>query len=335
MARRRQWEQRRSDERVASNADQAEFSAISYGSCNLEAGIADERIADAMDAYELADPRQIPDWAREDAKYDSATSAIADEVIRRKGLLGQSYPFQLTGNRVVYSRSHTLAYEFCLAVTQAPSLTAGDYKALPVAFERLARDVLLCYLGPGASGYRTGWPPDRREPRPARFRQVVRQLHKLTGEWHWNPLPDLPSDPMPRDVKDEGLDFVVWLPMPDRRVGQLFMVGQCACGDDWVMKFHDLDIRKLCRWVRPLSRAWPVRVFATPHHIPNEAYLGDVNEAAGLTLDRARIALLAEMTGNRDFVIAQAREPYEDLIRLVIPDFEVGKRPRVRRRKGS
>lgn len=335
MARQRQWEQRRSDERVASNADQAEFSAVSYGSCNLEAGTADERIADAMDAYELADPRQVPGWAREDAKYDSATSAIAEEVIRRRGLLGQSYPFCLVGNRIDYRPSCTLAYEFCLAASQAPGQSEGELKRLPPAFERLVRDVVICYLGRGSQGYRTGWPPDGLEPRPKRFRQVIEQLHKFTSEWHWDPRTGFPPDPAPRDVKDEGLDFVVWRPMPDRRVGQLFMVGQCACGDDWETKFHDLDIDKLSRWIRPLSRATPVRVFATPRHIPNDVHFGEVNQLAGLTLDRARIVLLAEMPDNRGFIVEQARDSYKDLIRLVIPDFEAGKQPRSRSRKCS
>ena len=327
MARRREWEQRRSDERVAANADQAEFSAVSYGSCNLEAGTADERIADAMDGYELADPMQVPDWAREDAKYDSATSAIAEEVIRRRGLLGKSYPFRLTGNRIVYSHSHTLAYEFCLAVTQAPSLSEGEYKRLPPAFERLVRDAAICFLGRKASGYRTGWPPDELEERPKRFRDVVERLHELTGEWCWNPRSGLPKNPVPRDVKDLGLDFVVWQGVPDRRVGQIFLLGQCACGDDWSTKSHDLDIGKVHRWIQPLSAATPLRVFATPRHIPNDAYFGEVNETAGLTFDRARIALLAEMAGNRDFMVGQARERYEDLIRLVIQDFQPGKQP--------
>ncbi|HUT34253.1 MAG TPA: hypothetical protein VNE39_12280 [Planctomycetota bacterium] len=335
MARRRNWEQRGPDDRIAVNADQAEFAAISYGSCNLEAGMADERIADAMDSYEVADPREVPGWARYDATFDTATSDIGQEVVRRAELLDQSYPFCLVGNRIEYRPSRTLAYEFCLAVSQAPGLSEGILKRLPAAFERLVRDVAICYLGRGSLGYRTGWPPDGLEPRPGRFREVVQHLHELTGEWNWDPQADLPRDPAPRHVKDEGLDFVVWRPMPDRRVGQLFMLGQCACGDDWMKKFRQLDIDSLSRWIRPLSRATPVRVFATPRHIPNEPYFGDVNQAAGLTLDRARIALLAEMADNRDFIVEQAKESYEDLIRLVIHDFEVGKPPCSRSRKGS
>jgi hypothetical protein len=335
MARRHSWEQRGADERVATNADQAEFAAISYGSSNLEAGIGDERIADAMDSYVVQDPMQVPAWATDDAKYDSAMSDVAQEVMRRVELLGHSYPFRLDGNRIVYNRSATLAYEFCLAATQALSLSQGELKRLPVAFERLVRDVVICYLGRGSLGYRTGWPPDARERRPGRFRAVIRRLSKLTGEWNWDPEADLPRDPAPQHVKDGGLDFVVWRPMPDRRVGQLFILGQCACGDDWVMKFKELDIDKLGKWVRPLSRAKPVRVFATPRHIPNDAYFGQVNDMAGLTLDRTRIALLAEMADNRDFIASQAKDSYEDLIRLVIHDFEAGKHPRSRSRKGS
>ncbi len=328
MSRRLDWEERGADQRVAANADQVEFAAISYGSCPFEAGIGDDRIADAMDSYEMPDPREVPAWAKYDATLDSATTHIADEIERRVMILGRSYPFRSAGSRIDYRPSRTLAYEFCLAASRAPSLSEGELKRIPIAFERLVRDIAICYLGRGAKGYRTGWPPDPHECRPARFREVIGRLHVLTGEWQWNPQPDKPQDPS--DVKDEGLDFVVWQPMPDRRVGQLFMIGQCACGDNWEMKFSELNKVRLERWIRPLPRPFPVRVFATPRHIPNEAHLGEVNELAGLTLDRARIALLAEMPDNRDFILNQARDAYEDLIRLVIHDFRVRKRPRSR-----
>lgn len=171
---------------------------------------------------------------------------------------------------------------------------------------------------------RTGWPSDPGEPRPARFRQVVERLHELTGEWVWSPDPTLPDDPDPRDVKDEGLDIFVWKEVPDKRPGKLFVLGQCACGNDYPTKFHDIDanFEKLKKWVKPLSYATPLRAFATPRHIPNGAYFADVNHQAGLTFDRARIALLAE--GEGENLQRQARNLYAGLIRIVISSFQVG-----------
>ncbi len=228
MVRSSDWENRGPEFRAGVNADQAEVSAIRFGSSNVEAGIADERTADAMDDFELVDPEGVESWADADSKYDTAAGAVGDEIRRREQMLGASYPFRLERNRLIYSSSTTLAYEFCLATSQSPSLSAGEFKRLPPAFERLARDVVKCFLGPDAEGYRTGWPRDDLEDRPVKFKAVVERLHELTGEWVWAPGPDRPPDPSHIDVKDEGLDFVVWKKIPDGRPGHLVLLGQCV-----------------------------------------------------------------------------------------------------------
>ena len=315
------WQGRRTDQRAGENADQVEFSAVVYGATNLESGILDDRIADALDDYDVADPAGVEEWAREDAKFDSATSDIGKEIARRSEVVGECYPFKAFGNRLEYTPSSTYAYEFCLAVSQSPSLSTGDFSRLPPAFERLARDVLSCFLGPEAEGMRTGWPSDRIEPHPSRFKAIVEELRARTRariDWSWHPRPGLPNDPPPQHVKDGGIDFVVWKLMPDGRDGHLFLLGQCACGDDWESKFYDLTEEKLSRWLNPISTAPFLRVFTTPHHIPNDAYFADVNINAGLTLDRARIARLAESKMFRDRFVPQMKDSYKDLADLVI-----------------
>lgn len=332
------WETRRHDERIAKDADQAELIAIRYGSCNLEAGTFDDRIADALDDYEVPDPQGVTRWAKDDLKFESATSDIGLEVRRRSELLGILYPFKQEGNRIVHEPSTTLVYEFCLAVSLARSLSAGDYARLPVAFERLVRDVLICFLGPGSEGFRTGWPGDAHEDRPVRFRAVVEQLCELTGEFQWSPAPGMPPDPDHQHVKDEGLDVVVWKTIPDTRAGKLFLLGQCACGDDYQTKFHDIDqqLTKLSKWMNPVCWASPMRVFSTPRHIPNNVYFQEVNRSAGLTLDRVRLTLLAEKDEHREFIKARVKDPLAALIRIVVGGFEAAQQePKQPRRRAA
>ena len=260
-----------------------------------------------------------------------AVSDIANEIQRRQSLLGEAYPFTLDGNSIVYRQSFTLAYEFCLAVSQAPDgLSKRPYNRLPIAFERLARDAAVLFLGCGAKSYRTGWPSDKWEDRPTRFKDVIQVLHDRTGEWYWNPGPGRPGN---LRAKDEGLDFVAWKLMPDGRPGNLFLLGQCACGNDWASKFGDIDssLHRLEDWIRPISAARPLRVFAVPHHIANQTEFYDANRRAGLTFDRARIALIAEKDGNREYVKDWMKDPYGELIRLVIKGFEVAAPKRKRR----
>jgi hypothetical protein len=322
----RGWEFRRQDENLAVNADQAEFFAIMYGSSNFESGTYDERLAGAMDDYEVVPPTPTTRWANDDAALDSATSEIGFEINRRKAILADKYPFIIKGNKILYTPSKSLVYEFCLAISLAASLSAGETKKLPIAFERLARDLMIYFLGPGAEGHRTGWPADSHEPRPAKFKTLMAGLSNLTGEWTWSPEPGLPNDPPCRDVKDEGLDFVVWKGFVDKRAGKLFVLGQCACGSDYLTKFSDIDpdLKKLKKWLRPLSHAAPIRVFTTPRHIPNDIYFREVNELAGLTLDRIRITLIAEESDlSREYVLTKAKIPYQELIQIVISGFQV------------
>src|SRR5882672_1801521 len=196
-----QWENRRHDDRIAKDADQAEFAAVRFETCNLEAGTFDDRVADAMDDYEVPQPKNTADWAKEDIKFDSAVSDIAAEIQRRKALLGATYPFTLNGNQLIYKSSSTLVYEFCLAVSLAPSLKEGEFVRLPRAFEFIVRDVLLCFLGKDAEGIRTGWPGDDYEERPTKFRDLIGLLHERTTEFFWSPDHGLPDDPSHQDVK--------------------------------------------------------------------------------------------------------------------------------------
>lgn len=118
-------------------------------------------------------------------------------------------------------------------------------------------------------------------------------LHKQTGEWYWQPDHDLPIDPQPKDIKDSGLDFVAWMPHLDKRTGNLFLLGQCACGNDWENKYGDIDVARLARWFSPMTHVPPVRVFCTPYHV-TEQLLVETSQRAGLVFDRLRLTLLAE-----------------------------------------
>jgi hypothetical protein len=143
-----------------------------------------------------------------------------------------------------------------------------------------------------------------------------------TGEWCWHPAEGLPSDPELTHVKDLGIDGVVWKLFGDRRCGNIFILINCACGDDWEGKFDDIKLDVLReQWFRPLSKPTPTKAFAVPRHIPNSRHFEDVNLSAGITLDRARLALLAE-SASKTTILGQYRQrDLEALIKFTIPDF--------------
>jgi len=292
------WELRGQEQRIATNADQTEMLAMKMGACPIDEGIRDETTAAALDDFGSQDQSTTTPWSATDNQADDAVGGIANEIVRRKDLMGPDYPFSVSGNELTYVGSKTKVYELCLAIANAPSVNVKPYNALPPLFERITRDIVKNFAGDGSVGIRTGWPKDSELNRTTYFKSVVDIIHKQTNEWEWSPKKGYPKNPPSKHVKDMGIDFVVWKKMPDNRKGMLFLLGQCACGNDWDEKYNDINFERLSLWFRDLSVACPSRIFAIPFHIPNTELFEEVNKLAGLTLDRARIAMLAESASN-------------------------------------
>jgi hypothetical protein len=287
------YERRHKDQRSAGNADQTEFDAIQSGKAVFEAGIYDDRVADSLDDF---DPEitQLEPWQRQDLQYEGAAGHLLEQIEARQRLLGTFYPFHLTQNSLVHRPSTSLVYEFCLAIANAPSITRGAFAYLPRAFEIVAQRLAQLFVGFGAESFHTGWP--RQSGGIGRFKAHMAALNKQTNEWAWGPEEGLPEDPEPANVKDEGIDFVVWKPHLDKRVGSMFFVGQCACGNDWPEKFHDTDLGKLNKWFNPMTLVPPMKIFCTPYHVA-DGLVREASREAGIVLDRVRLSLIAETYG--------------------------------------
>lgn len=274
-------------QKISTDADQTEFLAVRRGEAMVEAGVFDDRIAGAMDDFAVEGA--MPDWQSTDLQNDNAASALREEIARRSEALGEAYPFELRGSRLRHVERAGKVYEFCLAIGQSPSLTTGDFTKLPRLFERISARVFADYVGPPSDFVHTGAP---RDGTPAQtFRAAFEDLFGKSGEWGWDPETDLPqSGPT---TGDEGADFFVWKLAPDgRKVGQLFVIGQCACGDDWRNKWEDLSLPKLNKWARSGTLFPPVRAFATPF-VMSDGYLREASRQAGLVFDRLRLAKVA------------------------------------------
>jgi hypothetical protein len=88
-------------------------------------------------------------------------------------------------------------------------------------------------------------------------------------------------------VKDDGLDLVVWRGWGDGRGGQLYMLGQCACGGNWLEKGGDVQLKSLQRWFR-LPSVDPVRSLFLPRYVV-PALMTELSVSSGLVFDRVRI----------------------------------------------
>lgn len=277
--------QRHYVQRAATDADQAEFDALKNGSTSVDAGTYDDRVAGTFVDRDVSD--DVERWHRDDLQNDTATGRVQEEIERRANLLGPAYPFTVEDGKLTYAESTSGVYEFFLCICNT-QFTKGDYVWLPRVFERIAARLVAAYFGSHAQSIHTGWPRDEAIGRS--FSKAMATVSQRTGEWTWGPDEGLPDV---HHCGDEGCDFVVWLGAVDaRQIGQLFILGQCACGNDWQTKFGDLHVPRLKKWFNPLSVVDPVRSFATPHQV-TDTLLREASRQSGLFFDRARLTEIA------------------------------------------
>lgn len=295
-------------QRAAGDADQAEFFALKNGSTVIDIGIYDERVAGAMDDFDPMDGADRASWHEEDLKYDSAVGNILAEIERRTQFMGSAYPFTVSGGTIKYTPQKHPVYEFLLSICNAATLTTGEFVQLPRLFERLSARLVAAYFGSNTRFIHTGAP---RDPEiGSSFRNAMQTVAKQTGEWTWGPDEGLPNEPWQGDA---GCDFIVWPKPPDgRKIGQLFLLGQCACGNDWSTKFYDLTVSNLRKWFNPLSTVDPVRCFTTPHHV-TDAMLEDASRQAGVIFDRARLVSICKDLPDTDF----EKQMRTDMVKLI------------------
>lgn len=272
------------------NSDEAEWSAVLTGVAHISQGTQDEMMSEA--ALERGDAAIPGDsYMTREAADEGLQASVLEIIVERMSLMGSGgYPFRLQSNSLVFTGDDQHPYLALLALCQLPSVSSTMYKAAPVAFEYLSLIAARAFLGQHSRGWRFGWPRDNHAH--TLVADAAKELQRRAGgdvdAWHWNPAPSKLATPNSRDLKDAGMDFVAWLPWHDLGPGQLHLVGQCACGEDWKWKKHDLDLGRLGEWMR-LPQPHPVRALFTPRHLALPT-LRDAATEAGLVFDRIRIA---------------------------------------------
>jgi hypothetical protein len=271
-------------QRVSGDADQAEFEALKEGVSTFDSGFSDDHIASNMDDFEIEG--DLPDWQLKDVANDTAVGRLYEELIRRQNLMEKNYPFTIDGNSIEPIDSPLLTYSFCLAIC---NVNVNDHVTLPRVFERVVMEYVRLYLGDFAKSLHTGWPRNAEDSK--KFKDFAEHIHNETGEWWWKPDAML-EDEDANHIKDCGIDFITWLETPDKRWGKLFILGQCACGNNWNTKFEDITDVKYGRWFKPATLVAPTVAFCTPFSVV-DGYLYKASQEGGLVFDRGRLALLA------------------------------------------
>lgn len=298
---------RRRTSRHSEDADKVELDALRTGDAAIEVGVDCEQLSGILDDSALEElPLDDSEIHRDDLAHDDSIGPIHEELRRRAQLLQRAYPFNVESATLVHDRGRRSAiYEFLLAASisvRGPLL--HDATRL---FERVATQVIESYFGRNAKSMHFGWPRDSNTS----FENAAREIQARTGEWRWSPEDGLD----PESVNDEGCDFVIWLDSMDGRIGNVFIIGQCACGNNWQDKWGDLKMEVLKRWFNPLSWVEPIKSFATPRHVADEMILKEASRQAGLIFDRSRLVLAATNTTAFDEETIMAMEEITSKVR--------------------
>lgn len=310
MARLDPYSVRLKQQKSAADADQSEIAAVRLGTTIIGAGAYDDRVASSLDDHS-ANGAESQAWAQDDLTADSAVGAIQDELARRRSLLGDAYPFSVSSGTLTYTASASLIYEFFLAAATSTDLTSGQHARLPRVFERIVTQLLAVWLG-DARGIHTGFPRDKDVG--STFKAAMETVCASFIEPCFLPQNHLPDHPIPGD---HGVDCIICKPSPDGRpIGQLFLLAQCACGNDWTSKFSDLSLQRWSTWFHPFSLVPPIRAFATPHHVV-DGWLYVASSQAGLVFDRSRLVKVAALQAATP-VIAEFRAELATLVDLVV-----------------
>lgn len=283
------WEKRHSYEREYQSADEAEWAALLNGAAHISQGTRNAIMSEEATEQRGLDVPGAQYMGRESVE-EALQASVLEIIEERKELLGVAgYPFRLEDNSLVFDGGLDHPYLALLTICNLPSLSKAPFNKAAVAFEYLSLIAAQSYLGENAKGWRFGWPRDNAEDLKMKdaSAKLKNRAGAHVGEWDWQPAAYLPQDPTTKSLKDAGLDFVAWVKWRDGGPAQLQLVGQCACGEDWKLKTHDLTLPQLDCWMTVPSPP-PIRALFTPRHTPFPSILHKAPQA-GLIFDRIRI----------------------------------------------
>lgn len=241
-------------------------------------------------------------------------AAAFEELGYRQRMLGDAYPFTVDARRLVLERSSDntitqagqVVYLFCLLASairekklQPVSSVTATEQSIPDAFQ-----ICACLA---AGGYVRGEVSSFGFPRASgtAFLPALRDVFDRFGIGRVRK--NIP-DGLPDSLKDGGIDVIAWRDHPDCMPGKIYLLGQCASGQNWKDK-------SVVEYIAQLHGTWFTEVpanFSVPamfipftfHRDMSEERRGSFMEAMknafwyyekrfGIIFDRLRIAHFA------------------------------------------
>ena len=237
------------------------------------------------------------------SQQDDLTDDAFGEIQRRVRSAGGSYPFFIDKEKVVRKEGKYTPYIFCLLVAfygveERKLFSEWKKDEISKCFEELSELSIKNLLNNNilnAESCVFGWP--RKWDGKADNPKFKLALHKLCTDCKQMK----PKDRIIAQVaKDAGLDIVCWKTFPDKMLGGILFLGQCATGSNWTDKLS--DIKKFTFFIDQ-DRTEPITGTFIPHMPDISDIAGEEKwimhiQRTGLLFNRCRIALLANNQWN-------------------------------------
>lgn len=232
---------------------------------------------------------------QQDSSIEGACAEVLAELRRRAKAAGPAYPFRIDNTRLLLKGGvdNYPEYVFCLCLSWFGWTPRKGRKVFPRRmFEDLSKHAAAAFVG--GTALRFGAP--RSDDLPSAFKDALAQLCVRMGEGEIRSIVD------PVTAQDDSLDLVAWRDFPDRSEGKIFLLGQCASGDNWESKKRELDANAFFDdWFTdiPPSRKSTCVGFFIPHRVPQNKWV-KITRRAGIIFDRCRIAYWSRRAGSWD-----------------------------------
>ena len=265
---------------------------------------------DLRGALEICDDMAGAEYSDHiDEQIEEKIQEVFDYLQDRSKSAGGAYPFIVNDNGTEIclatgelSLIHYV-YLFCLFV----SIYRHDSLLPRAAYNGLENSVPKLFQACGtlaAAGFVSGYAISFDFPRPAGtgFIKALQDSYSRFGEG--DPRDSVAAGMSPHE-KDGGIDVIAWRPCPDGLPGQLYLLGQCASGKDWLRKSVKPAIDSFYEWFTRRPASPVVSAIFIPFSADGDLY---PNRSRSYTEERKGRYL--SLTGGLGVVFDRCRIPY-------------------------
>lgn len=207
-----------------------------------------------------------------EAEQEAQLQSLANEFAYRARILGTAYPFELgsagillTFNPASEMNPGQCVYLFCLLCSAFKNGSVQPADALADLISRIPNLFQACACA-SAAGYLSGAVCSFGFPRATGdgFHPALKAAFARVKEGQVHDNPTVPPGKA-AEVKDGGIDVIAWKDAPDMMPGKVYLIGQCASGNNW----RDKSVKEYLdqfhgNWFAPPPPSTPIPAMFIP-----------------------------------------------------------------------